>query len=57
MDSFKNIKSLKDTTDQNDIFRIAKMNCPEVSGTPSYIFKTSQKSENCIKNGTEAGCR
>ena len=27
VDSFKNIKSLKDTTDKNDIFHIAKMNC------------------------------
>ena len=44
MDSFKNIKDLKDTTDKNDIFHIAKMNCHEVSGTPSYVFKTSQKS-------------
>ena len=44
VDLFKNIKSLKDTTDQNDIFHIAKMNCHEVSGTPSYVFKTSQKS-------------
>ena len=41
---FKNIKDLKDTTDKNDIFHIAKMNCHEVSGTPSYVFKTSQKS-------------
>ena len=44
VDSFKNIKDLKDTTDKNDIFHIAKMNCCEVSGTPSYVFKTSQKS-------------
>ena len=44
VDSFKNIKSLKDTTDKNDIFHIAKMNCQEVSGIPSYVFKTSQKS-------------
>ena len=44
VDSFENIKSLKDTTDQNDIFHIAKMNFHEVSGIPSYIFKTSQKS-------------
>ena len=44
VDSFKNIKSLKDTTDKNDIFHIAKMNCQEVSVTPSYVFKTSQKS-------------
>ena len=44
VDSFKNIKSLKDTTDQNDIFHIAKMNCHEVSCTQSYIFKTSRKS-------------
>ena len=27
VDSFKNIKSLKDTTDKNDIFHIVKMNC------------------------------
>ena len=27
VDSFKNIKSLKDTTDKNDISHIAKMNC------------------------------
>ena len=44
MDSFTNIKSLKDTTDKNDIFHIAKMNCHAVSGTPSYVFKTSRKS-------------
>ena len=44
VDSFKNIKDLKDTTDKNDIFHIAKMNCHEVSGTPSYVFKTSRKS-------------
>ena len=41
VDSFKSIKSLKGTTDKNDIFHIAKMNCREVSGTPS---KTSRKS-------------
>ena len=35
---------MTDTTDQNDIFHIAKMNCREVSGTPSYVFKTSRKS-------------
>ena len=44
VDSFKNIKSLKDTADKNDIFHIAKMNCREDSGTPSYVFKTSRKS-------------
>ena len=44
MDSFKNIKDLKDTSDKNDIFHIAKMNRREVSGTPSYVFKTSRKS-------------
>ena len=44
VDSLKNIKSLKDTTDKNDIFHIAKMICHEVSGTPSYVFKTSRKS-------------
>ena len=43
-DSFKKIKSLKETTDKNDFFHTAKMNCQEVSGTPSYVFKTSQKS-------------
>ena len=44
VDSFKNIKDLKDTTDKNDIFHIAKVNCRKVSGTPSYVFQTSQKS-------------
>ena len=38
VDSFTNIKSLEDTTDKNDIFHIAKMNCCKVSGTPSYVF-------------------
>ena len=35
------VDSFKDTTDQNDIFHVAKMNCCEVSGTPGYMFKTS----------------
>ena len=33
VDSFKNIKSLKDTTDQNDIFHIAKMKCQAPQAT------------------------
>ena len=44
VDSFKNIKSLKDTTDKNDILHIAKLNCCAVFNTPSYVFKTSRKS-------------
>ena len=44
VDSFKNINSLKDTTDKNDILHITKMNCCEVSGTQSYVFKTPRKS-------------
>ena len=43
VDSFTNIKTLKETTDKIDKFYIYKMNCESVSGEPSYIFKTSTK--------------
>ena len=42
VDSFTNMKTLKETTDK-DKFYIHKMNCESVSGEPSYIFKTSTK--------------
>ena len=43
VDSFTNIKTLKETTDKMDKFYIYRMNCESVSGEPSYIFKTSTK--------------
>ena len=43
VDSFTNIKTLKETTDKIDKFYIYRMNCESVSGEPSYIFKTSTK--------------
>ena len=43
VDSFTNIKTLKETTNKMDKFYIYKMNCESVSGEPSYIFKTSTK--------------
>ena len=43
VDSFTNIKTLKETTDKKDKFYIYKMNCKSVSGEPSYVFKTSTK--------------
>ena len=43
VDSFTNIKTLKETTDKKDKFYIYKMNCKSVSGKPSYVFKTSTK--------------
>ena len=43
VDSFTNIKTLKETIDKMDKFYIHKMNCESVSGEPSYIFKTSTK--------------
>ena len=43
VDSFTNIKTLKETTDKMGKFYMCKMNCESVSGEPSYIFKTSTK--------------
>ena len=43
VDSFTNIKTLKETTDKMDKFYMYKMNCVSASGEPSYIFKTSTK--------------
>ena len=43
VDSFTNIKTLKETTDKMNKFYIYRMNCESVSGEPSYIFKTSTK--------------
>ena len=43
VDSFTNIKTLKETTDKMDKLYIYKMNCESVSEEPSYIFKTSTK--------------
>ena len=43
VDSFTNIKTLKETTDKKDKFYIYKMNCESVSGEPSSVFKTSTK--------------
>ena len=38
VDSFTNIKTLKETTDKKDKFYIYKLNCKSVSGEPSYVF-------------------
>ena len=43
VDSFTNIKTLKETTDKMDKFYIYRMNCESVSREPSYISKTSTK--------------
>ena len=43
VDSFMNIKTLKEITDKMDKFYMYKMKCESVSGEPSYIFKTSIK--------------
>ena len=43
VDSFTNIKTLKETTDNMDKFYMYKMNCESVLREPSYIFKTSTK--------------
>ena len=54
VDSFTNIKTLKETTDKMGKFYMYKMNCESVSGEPSYIFKTSTKAlEIAKKNGTK----
>ena len=54
VDSFTNIKTLKETTDKKDKFYIYKMNCKSVLGEPSYVFKTSTKAlEIAKKNGTK----
>ena len=38
VDSFTNIKTLKETTDKKNKFYIYKMNCKSGSGEPSYVF-------------------
>ena len=43
LESYRNIRSLKESTDQKDIFHIYKMNCEEINNEPSYVFKTSCK--------------
>ena len=54
VDSFTNVKTLKETTDKMDKLYIYKMNCESVSGEPSYIFKTSTKALKIAKtNGTK----
>ena len=54
VDSFTNIKTLKETTDKMDKFYLYRINCESVSREPSYIFKTSTKAlEIAKKNGTK----
>ena len=54
VDSFTNIKTLKETTDKMDKFYMYKMNCESVSWEPSYIFKTSTEALKIAKkNGTK----
>ena len=43
IDSFHNIKELKETTDKRDPFLISKLNCSNINGEPSFVFKTSSK--------------
>ena len=44
IDSFQHIKELKETTDKKDRFNIYKLNCRDINGEPSFVFKTSSKS-------------
>ena len=53
VDSFTNIKTLKETTDKKDKFYIYKMNCKSVLGEPSYVFQLQQKLLKLPKNGTK----
>ena len=41
--SFQNIKELKETTDKRDPVLIYKLNCRDINGEPSLVFKTSSK--------------
>ena len=43
IDSFHHIKELKETTDKRDRFNIYKINCRDINGEPSFVFKTSSK--------------
>ena len=43
LESYRNLRSLKESTEQKDIFHIYKMNCKEINNEPSYMFKTSHK--------------
>ena len=43
VDAFKNIRTLKETTDKKDLFNIYKINCSDINGEPSFVFKTSRK--------------
>ena len=43
IDSFHHIKELKETTDKWDCFNIYKLNCRDINGEPSFVFKTSSK--------------
>ena len=40
-EAFKNISTLKKTTDKKDKYLIYAMNCKEINGGESYVFKTS----------------
>ena len=43
IDSFHNIKELKETADKRDPFLIYKLNCRDINGQPRFVFKTSSK--------------
>ena len=43
IDSFQNIKELKETTDKRDTLLIYKLYCRDINGEPSFVFKTSSK--------------
>ena len=43
IDSFHHIKELKKTTDKWNHFNIYKINCRDINGEPSFVFKTSSK--------------
>ena len=53
LESYRNIRSLKESTDQNDIFHIYKMNCEEINNEPNYVFKTSCK---CLEMVLKMDC-
>ncbi len=42
-DDFRNIRTLKDTTDKSSPYYIYKTRCRETCGQPSYVFKSSTK--------------
>ena len=37
LESYRNIRSLKESTDQKDIFHIYKMNCEEINNEPQFM--------------------